>query len=211
LSEPQHKNNDEDGLSQKMDNLNLLVSAVRATIGKLEKDVTNVKKSVRTFNGARHNQPHFALIPSRDDALSGENACTVNDPNTESGVRKLKKNFFAFCEMESDDGGWIVIQNRFDGSINFFRGWDEYKEGFGNIAGEFWMGLEKIHELTSTKLYELLIVMEDFNDTKKIAKYSAFGISGESSSYTLNILGQFSGDADDSLTYHAGMKFSTFE
>lgn len=165
-------------------------------------------------NNLRHNHhPQFALMPSRDDSsVDNQGACTINDPNTESGIRKLRKNFFAFCEMETEDaGGWIVIQNRFDGSTDFFRTWIEYKEGFGNVAGEFFMGLDKIHELTSSRLHELMIVMEDFGGEKKFAKYSAFGISDESSAYTLNLLGKYSGDAGDSLTYHAGMKFSTME
>jgi Fibrinogen beta and gamma chains, C-terminal globular domain len=200
-------------LGHKLDNFNLLLSAVRGTIGKVERDVLIVKKAIRTLNGARHGQPQFALVQQRDSASSDsdneiENVCAAND---DSSVRKIRKNFFATCDTQTDDGGWIVIQNRFDGSTEFFRGWNEYKDGFGNIAGEFWMGLEKIYELTSSRVYELMIVMESFEGEKKFAKYSAFGISGESSLYTLNLLGKFSGDAEDSLKYHAGMKFSTFE
>lgn len=167
------------------------------------------------MNGVRqHAQPQVSIVSSQGKLEFGHQnqACSVNDPNTESGVRKIGKNFFAFCEREAEDvGGWIVIQNRFDGSTDFFRQWSEYKDGFGNIAGEYWMGLEKIHELTSTRLYELSIVMEDFNDVKKTANYSAFGISNEATGFSLNLLGKYSGDAEDSLKYHAGYKFSTFE
>ena len=46
---------------------------------------------------------------------------------------------------------WIVLMNRFDGSLNFNRSWSEYKNGFGDIGrGEFWLGNEKIHRLTNT-------------------------------------------------------------
>lgn len=167
------------------------------------------------MNGVRNNnnQPQIAVVSAQGDSVFvPQGACTANDPNTESGVRKISRNFFAFCEMDAEDaGGWIVIQNRFDGTTDFFRQWHEYKEGFGNIAGEFWLGLEKIHELTSSRVHELTIVMEDFNGVQKTAKYSSFGISGESSGYALNLLGKYSGDAEDSLKYHAGHRFSTFE
>lgn len=201
-------------MNEKLDNIGLLINTVRSAISKVERDVVSVKSNVRA-NNARNIQPQFALVPGqvRDESQAYQNGvCTANDPNTDSGLRKIRPNFFAYCEMDDEDAnGWIVIQNRYDGSTEFFRTWSEYKEGFGNIAGEFWMGLEKIYELTSSKLHELLIEMEDFNETKKIAKYSAFGISNESGSYALNILGTYSGDAGDSLNYHAGMKFSTFE
>lgn len=201
----------EDKISQKLDNLGLLLNTVRSTVNKLEKDVIAVKNNVRT-NSARNSQPQFALVQSRDDQSYQNAVCTANDPNTDSGLRKIRPNFYAYCEMNDEDAnGWILIQNRYDGSTDFFKTWSEYKQGFGNIAGEFWMGLDKIYELTSSKLHELMIEMEDFNETKKVARYSAFAISDESSFYTLNILGSFSGDAEDSLKYHAGMKFSTFE
>ena len=45
--------------------------------------------------------------------------------------------------------GWTVIQNRQDGSVNFLREWGDFKNGFGNLATEFWLGLEKIHMLTN--------------------------------------------------------------
>jgi ficolin len=45
--------------------------------------------------------------------------------------------------------GWTVIHNRQDGSVNFLREWGDFKNGFGNLATEFWLGLEKIHMLTN--------------------------------------------------------------
>lgn len=32
-----------------------------------------------------------------------------------------------WCENSLDPGGWTVIQKRTDGSVNFFRNWDNYK------------------------------------------------------------------------------------
>lgn len=198
----------ESQFKQKLDNFNLMLSSIRGTVGKVERDMLIVKKAVRTLNAIRHGQPQVALLHQGNSDSEIEGICT---PIGNNGLKKIRKNFFAACDSETDEGGWILIQNRFDGSTDFLRPWNEYKEGFGNIAGEFWMGLEKIYDLTSSRIHELMIVMENFNGEKKFAKYSAFAISAESNSYELSLLGTFSGDAGDSLSYHAGMKFSTFE
>ena len=42
-----------------------------------------------------------------------------------------------------------MIHNRVDGVVNFMRNWLDYKHGFGNLATEFWMGLEKMHMITN--------------------------------------------------------------
>lgn len=187
------------------------LNAILNSVHKIERDL---KKNQRSTSISHQHIPHLAVITKNND-YNNDGACSSNDPNPLTGIRKLRKDFYAFCDMSSNEGesdGWIVIQTRFSGEIDFFRTWNEYKVGFGNIFGEFWMGLDKIHELTSSTLHELLIVMEDFDGNKKTARYSAFGISDESSLYTLNMLGSFiEGEAGDSLMYHAGNKFSTHE
>ncbi|XP_069842888.1 ficolin-2-like [Dendropsophus ebraccatus] len=115
------------------------------------------------------------------------------------------------CDMESDGGGWIVFQRRWDGSVDFNRDWDSFKRGFGNQWSEFWLGNENIHILTSTGNYELRIDLKDFENKHVTATYSNFQLGGEPEKYPLR-LGNFTGgDAGDSLSSHNNKKFSTFD
>lgn len=98
---------------------------------------------------------------------------------------------------------------RRDGSEDFYRTWDEYKEGFGNQHGEFFIGLENLHEMTSEAPHELLIVLEDFERKVRYAKYDKFLVGGEDDKYAIQELGDYSGDAGDSMSYHKTRKFST--
>ncbi|XP_053686484.1 microfibril-associated glycoprotein 4-like [Sabethes cyaneus] len=104
-----------------------------------------------------------------------------------------------------------VFQNRYNGAVDFYRSWKEYKDGFGSLDGEFWLGLEKLHQITYSDHYELAILMEDFHGETAFARYSNFAIGGEAELYNLIKLGTYSGSANDSLIYHNKGKFSTFD
>jgi hypothetical protein len=189
------------------------MSTVSNTIINIEKDMKSLKRSLnRQLNNGKVNvQHHYAIAQDLPKRFFDSQTCSPNDHNQESGYRQIKQDFYAYCEMKVDGGSWTVIHTRYDGSVNFYRSWYDYKEGFGNLGGEFWLGLEKIHELTSNKLHELRIEMQNFEGVKTVAKYSLFHIGDEASGYSLKMLGAFSGDAGDSLSYHAGMRFSTHE
>lgn len=94
------------------------------------------------------------------------------------------------CDMSS--GGWTVIQRRIDGSVDFYLGWSQYKAGFGDLNGEFWLGLDKIHRLTQSGLKVLRIDLMDFSNAQVYAEYTTFEIADASSRYRLNVAG-FSG------------------
>ncbi|XP_065079781.1 microfibril-associated glycoprotein 4-like [Ochlerotatus camptorhynchus] len=126
---------------------------------------------------------------------------------TQTDLPKLE----VYCEQTLHGGGWIVIQNRFNGSVDFFRNWTDYRNGFGSLDGEFWLGLEKIRQLTSTRMHELLIHLEDHAGVSKHAKYEKFAIGDESDQYALKTLESCSGTLGDSLIGHKGMKFTTFD
>ena len=111
--------------------------------------------------------------------------------------------------METDGGGWTVFQRRIDGSVDFCLNWTDYVHGFGNISGEYWLGLSKLHCLANGSVStQLRIDMRDKNGNSAYASYSNFYIGGSTTDYTLHVSG-YSGTAGDSLTYHNLMKFST--
>ncbi|OWF44560.1 Angiopoietin-1 [Mizuhopecten yessoensis] len=88
----------------------------------------------------------------------------------------------AYCDMDTLGGGWTVIQNRFNGSRDFYKTWEEYKTGFGNPNGEYWLGNDYIYTITSADTYELRIEMEYADSTKAYASYATFSLSSESDS-----------------------------
>nr|XP_034958768.1 angiopoietin-related protein 6-like isoform X3 [Zootoca vivipara] len=115
-----------------------------------------------------------------------------------------------WCDQEYDGGGWTVIQRRQDGSVNFFITWQHYKNGFGNLEGEHWLGLEFIHWLTRQGSYVLRVSMEDWSGRQAYAEYSTFALEPESDFYRLR-LGRYQGSAGDSLSWHNGRQFSTLD
>jgi len=129
-----------------------------------------------------------------------------------SGVYKIDPDglgeFEVFCDQKTAGGGWTVFQKRRDGSVDFYRAWDAYKRGFGNLNGEFWLGLDKIHRLTVSSRNKLRVDLEDLHGNTAFAEYSSFSVTSERAKYQLN-LGSYSGTAGDSLGYHRGMAFTT--
>ncbi|XP_063436209.1 fibrinogen C domain-containing protein 1-like [Mytilus trossulus] len=103
-----------------------------------------------------------------------------------------------------------VIQRRINGFVDFFRGWAAYKEGFGNVNGEYWLGNENIHEITSRDNHDLRIELEDFDGNKRYAEYSIFNIADEENGYRLLVY-NYSGNAGDSFGVHSGLMFTTFD
>ncbi|XP_028408748.1 fibrinogen C domain-containing protein 1-A-like isoform X2 [Dendronephthya gigantea] len=114
------------------------------------------------------------------------------------------------CDMKTDGGGWTVFQRRVDTSVDFYRGWHDYKNGFGDLDGNFWLGLDKIHRLSKSEQNALRVDLMDFTYDLAYAKYGFFSVASESDSYRLNV-GSYSGNAGDSLGYHNSMRFSTYD
>ncbi|XP_030631854.1 fibrinogen beta chain [Chanos chanos] len=140
-----------------------------------------------------------------------------------------------YCDQSTQNGGWLLIQNRLDGSVDFGRRWDDYKRGFGNIAydggkghcnipGEYWLGNDRISQLTKSGPTEVLFEMEDWTGAKVSAKYQQFAVQTETTNYVMSV-GGYSGTAGNTLlegaselsgenrtmTIHNGMMFSTYD
>ena len=131
--------------------------------------------------------------------------------NSRSGVYDVDPRdglgaFRVFCDM-TNGGGWTVFQRRQNGSVDFYRNWADYKAGFGDLDGEFWLGLDKIHRLTATAR-TLRIDLRDFDNESRYAQYETFSVADEADKYKITFK-QYSGDAGNSLSAHNGQKFST--
>ncbi|XP_015472130.1 tenascin-X-like [Parus major] len=100
-----------------------------------------------------------------------------------------------------------VFQRRQDGGTDFWRGWDSYARGFGNVSGEFWLGNEALHELTTATPTELRVDLRTARDSA-FALYRDFAVGSAQERYRLRV-GAFSGTAGDALSYHSGSPFST--
>ncbi|XP_072418707.1 angiopoietin-related protein 5-like [Chiloscyllium punctatum] len=161
--------------------------------------------------------PYFQSVYSREhqtpkDCKSDE--CKVEGidcthikelvPKASNGVYMIQpvrtsKPFKVFCDMK--DGGWTIFQirNGLD-SLNFQKGWAEYKKGFGHPSCEHWLGLENIYLLTNqaNKKFKLRVELKDFEDNSAHAEYSEFWIDSETEFYRLH-LGNYSGNAGDAF------------
>ncbi|CAL4159458.1 unnamed protein product, partial [Meganyctiphanes norvegica] len=115
-----------------------------------------------------------------------------------------------YCDMDTDKGGWTVIQRRGDYEIqeDFQRTWIEYSIGFGDIEEDFWLGNDMIHCLTEQTLNEIRVELSDFDDEERLAHYKFFHVANRSDNHVATLRG-YTGTAGDSLIYHSGKPFST--
>ena len=108
-------------------------------------------------------------------------------------------------------GGWTVFQKRLDGSVDFYRGWTDYKNGFGNLHGEFWLGLDKIHRLTTTIKNKLRVHLMDTKSKTAYAEYNMLAVASENK-YKLS-LGTYSGNlgGNKEIYFYENLQYSLTE
>ncbi|EDW50350.1 ficolin-2 isoform X2 [Drosophila sechellia] len=213
-------------LSSRLDALATLLASTALSVRSVQVEVANLSRAIRRQSrliqgkGLR-STPSQQPIFYGPTGLNGPTA-TRQLPNSCSysflanhGILKVQltpesESFYVSCDED-----WTVILRRTSDDVNFERGWLDYRDGFGNLAGDFFIGLNKLHALTSSALHELRIVMEDFSGNVAYAGYSLFAIGSEKELYPLVLLGKFQDNltpsAGDSLSYHAGAKFSTVD
>ena len=117
------------------------------------------------------------------------------------------------CDMETDGGGWMVIQRRIaGGTVNFTRDWNDYVNGFGDLNGEFWYGLDNIHYLTTRDDVELRIDMVNENNGSELSwTYQTFTVAGADDKYRLTIGGGVGTEGFDSMKNYNDNQFSTYD
>ncbi|XP_072352108.1 fibrinogen beta chain [Scyliorhinus torazame] len=214
------------------------ISNIRFLLDSLKKKLETLKKAVQTqVQFCEHPCTVTCNIP----VVSGKEC---NDIYTKGGKKSQlyliqpdshKIPYRIYCDMVTEQGGWALIQNRQDGSVDFGRSWDAYKAGFGNIAfdvgkgfcdtpGEYWLGNDQISYLTKLENTELLFEMKDWENNKLTAEYGKFVVQNEANTYRLSV-DRYFGNAGNTLmegsktlygnnrtmTIHQNMMFSTYD
>ena len=113
-----------------------------------------------------------------------------------------------YCDTSNGGGGWLVVQRRQDGSVDFNRGWGEYEDGFGKLTGEFWYGLRALHCLTGQGGWEMRMDIKLANGSNIFLQYEQFKVASARDKYKLTV-GGFQGITTDPMADHNGMYFTT--
>ena len=130
-----------------------------------------------------------------------------------SGIYKIKVVEFdlrhVYCDMDTDDGGWIVIQrNKQSSSVSFNRKWDEYETGFGDLQGEFWYGLKGLSCLTESGNWEMRLDFQKTDRTMSYLHYTQFKVGSVHQKYPLTLTG-FTLKSGNLMATANGRRFST--
>lgn len=125
---------------------------------------------------------------------------------------------YAYCDMHTEGGGWMVILRREkkktrDSSIYFQSDYHYYKNGFGRLNREYWLGLIHMHHFTGQPGGTELMVELILNDTKYVAYYDNFFVDSEKTNFTLKVGGyrKDKSNISDSLSSSSGFGFTTVE
>uniref|UniRef100_A0A4W6DXC0 Tenascin N n=1 Tax=Lates calcarifer TaxID=8187 RepID=A0A4W6DXC0_LATCA len=140
----------------------------------------------------------------------------LKNGNKKSGIYTIyinndrSKPIEVYCDMDTDGGGWLMLQRRTTGKLDFMKRWRQYIAGFGDMNDEFWIGLDKIYELTNTPTqYELRFDL-GLGSERAYAVYDNFKIAPVKQKFKLTI-GKYRGTAGDAMTYHQGRPWTTID
>ncbi|XP_060660172.1 fibroleukin-like [Drosophila nasuta] len=188
-----------------------VIQLYRSEINELKGTSENFREGQKNIQ-LKLTESETKLSQSELDKLS---ATTCIPFGGNPGVNQLKISgiglFNVLCDSQLAGPGWIVIQQRVGGNENFTRDWATYRKGFGSFESDFFLGLEKLHRITSLQRFELYIHMVDEDGSTYNARYDDFKISDEDNGYALS-LGKFNGTIiGDAMRYNENMKFTTFD
>lgn len=118
----------------------------------------------------------------------------------------------AWCDMQGADGGWILLQQRNDTTVNFSRNWVSFENGFGKPGVGFWVGNKYMHAITLNRRHMLRIELPDiyWGDQSLFGEYDNFQVSSPSTNYILQV-GNFRGNMANILSAVNNSAFSTWD
>lgn len=112
--------------------------------------------------------------------------------------------------MEHGNGGWIVLQHRFDDAVLFNRSFTDYENGFGTLDGEFWLGLKKMYILAHSSR-KVRFNLQATNGTWMVLEYGDFSVDDANQQYTLHLSQHTTGFREQSFQYNSGERFYTYD
>ncbi|XP_060780606.1 angiopoietin-2a isoform X1 [Neoarius graeffei] len=216
-------------LQEEKEQLKKLVEEQKGTIEELKQQLQRTSEDNSELRQQQHeleetvnkliqsiNVPSSDKLAMMQDTPSQYSDCAAifKSGNKESGVYTLtipdtKEQIKAYCDMDTEAGGWTVVQKRFSGLVDFDQTWKEYKMGFGDASSEHWLGNEYISKLTNEQQYVLRIELTDWDGNTAFSQYEEFSLSSEEQKYRIHLKG-YSGTAGKiSSLAQPGSDFST--
>ncbi|XP_022107438.1 ficolin-2-like [Acanthaster planci] len=183
------------------------VDDVSTELNDMKLQLDQLKGSVRELAELLRNKSVIPPLHPKDCSEAFANGETTSGVYTVQPADE-KEPFSVYCDMDTDGGGWTVFQRRQDGSVDFYRDWESYRQGFGDLNGEFWLGNDNLHRLTAQGEYRLRVDLEDFGDNTRYAEYDTFRVASGRENYQLTV-GGYTGTAGDSLSYQNNLPFTT--
>ncbi|XP_013793333.1 techylectin-5B [Limulus polyphemus] len=194
-----------------LDSLSELTNLAKERTATLESSICSKDKAydIETYTNVTQNKAEKNDLPINC-------ASVYQQGNRTSGIYKIWPLFLnhpisVFCDMETAGGGWTLIQRRGDfgqPTQNFYQTWESYKNGFGNLTREFWLGNDIIFVLTNQDNVVLRVDLEDFEGGRRYAEADEFLVRSERELYKMSFK-TYKGDAGDSLSQHNNMPFTT--
>ncbi|VDI70319.1 Hypothetical predicted protein [Mytilus galloprovincialis] len=159
---------------------------------------------------------HTKVIVKNPDSIGNlqPRDCSDLPPCTKSGVFTIypdeSNTMTVYCDMCTSGGGWTVIQRRIDDSVDFYKYWNDYKSGFGNVSGNHWLGNDNLHIMTRARNYVIRFELKDFADNTAYAEYQSFHVANEASNYKVTF-STYTGTAGNAFAQSNGMEFTSRE
>ncbi|XP_076031405.1 ficolin-2-like [Oratosquilla oratoria] len=195
----------------------------REEVSRFSKDIADLKEEMAQLREGTESVLQYlfprscAEVNLQDKSLK-EGVVTIRPPH-QKPVKVLCEagiNSSGVGDGSGVSGTWTVVLNRMPTPLKhtaFNRSYDEYSKGFGDPAGEYYIGNDALHSLTTWRPHQLLVQLENFKNKKADVFYNLFTVAGAEDKYRLRVgeYRQKKDDGGDGLFYHDGMQFTTYD